>query len=480
MVSMGVRLLRRLLIAGLLLTPLAATCLGDSAPVAAIGTAAQPLDSTTVRLAEERIEIHVSRKEDTGIGISRSGRGEYQIWFRFEPEADEQMLVGFPLWFYDPGGQVHGARLEDLRVEIDGREVDVHYRPSAYEEPDREGGPRNWAVFPVTFRAGQPLEMVVWYTIGVYPYGGDRSGSDPLWISYVLRTGAHWAGAIGRAEAVLTMDRPIRPEDIRVEEHRGITTTPGWNLEDGVLRWVWEDVEPDFDLHVVLENVYWLDAAREIEALLEAADGDREMITEAWWKTLDLVYSGGPPLRGGIEPADAAADLMPALLGAGTSLLQDRPGDVFVSGWRPWLLPGLAGRAWSGEAQEAIASFLAAAMPASFGSEAEAREWVAANAADALTAGQVDALLGQALGRVRQEEVPGSGNATPGAEEGPGAAAPSGTEEGPGRTVPSRADEQPGNGTGLIGLIIALGLLLGAGAVGWRRRRAGRPEATER
>ncbi|MBP2018411.1 hypothetical protein J2Z79_001822 [Symbiobacterium terraclitae] len=400
--------LRRILLVLLVLLTSASPCLGDTVPMAAVGPHVEPLDSTTVRLAEERIEIHLRRDLSRYPYFRREAVGEYRIWFRFEPEADEAMTVGFPLLIYDPDQHIYGEHIQNLRVAVDGREVATEVRQSPPEAYYPYTDQPQWAVFPVTFRAGEPLEMVVSYTMPVSPWGKGREIGSPFWVSYVLRTGAYWAGTIGRAEAVLTMDRPIQEGDVRVQEHRGRVTTPGWTLEDGALRWVWEDVEPSFDLHAVIENPYWRDTALEVRATLDAGTYDRDELMAATWDIAMLLEAGevgSPPLHGGVAPVEAAAALVPAMLGAVESYLAEHPGGSYLSTWRPWLHYALEGYRWSPGAQEAITSFLAAVMPESFGSESEAREWVAANIGGALAPGQVDRLVALAVGRVLPTEA---------------------------------------------------------------------------
>lgn len=516
---------RRLAIVLLLLLALAPHALGDSAPMATVGPGVEPMESTTVRLAEERIEIHLSRQQSDPAWFFWDAVGEFRIWFRFEPEADEEMTVGFPLFVIDPEQSIYGARIEDLRVEVDGREVPVEIRPSAYGKENPDADPADWAVYPVSFRAGQPLEMVISYTMPVAPYG--KRPDSPLWVSYVLRTGAYWAGTIGRAEAAITMDRPIREADVRTGDNPWRSTTPGWTLEDGALKWVWEDVEPDFDLHLVMENPYWLDLDRDIRALLDEGPADRETLLRVLSGTAAL-YAGGRdgeqfPLRDGVMSDEAGEALLPDVLAAAQSYLAEQPEDREVweayldllclasveerydatgpvhevrdeqrlataltelaryareaelpgyrRQWRPWMAPELAQYPWQPETQAAIADFLAAAMPPLFRTAADAEEWVASNARSALTDGQVEELLAQAMERVSGPvpQTASEGEATD------GGAATSETETGGTATV-------TGEGSSAVVLLI-LGLCLALGAAGtamlwaWRRarRRAEQP-----
>jgi len=483
---------RRLATVLLLLLTLGSRALGDSAPLASVGPGVEPMDSTSVRMAEERIEINLSRNLSHLPYCHWDAVGEYRIWFRFEPEVDEEMLVGFPLFIIDPEQSIYGGQVQDLRVEVDGQEVAVEVRPSAYGKQNGNAHPANWAVYPVSFRAGQPLEMVVSYRMPVSPFG--KSPNAPLWVSYVLRTGAYWAGSIGRAEAVVTMDRPVRTEDIHTRADYWRSTTPGWTLEDGVLRWVWEDVEPDFDLHVVLENPYWLDMYGDLRAMLDEGLADPDALTHVLQCTGALFapgrVGGVSPLRDGVMSDEAAEELLPDLLAAARVYLADHPEDttvreaylelladsIVVTGyegsawvvrvrseerlvytlaeltrlarqgdlhgrlpnWRPWTYPGLTDHPWQAETQEAIASFLAVVMPTSFGSPAEVEKWVTTNAGNALSADQVSALRTQAMERIRP--------AAP-ADEAAGRATASGGAAGQATVSGTATDEAAAQGT---------------------------------
>uniref|UniRef100_UPI0035B53199 hypothetical protein n=1 Tax=Symbiobacterium terraclitae TaxID=557451 RepID=UPI0035B53199 len=277
--------------------------------------------------------------------------------------------------------------------------------------------------------------------------------------SYVLRTGAHWAGSIGRAEAVVTMDSPIRAEDLLTRDGDWRSTTPGWTLEEGALRWVWEDVEPDFDLHLLMENPHWLNTYRDTRAMLDAGVADRDGVQPVMHATRVLFQgclSGDPvPLRDGMTSQEAAEALLPDVLAAVRSCMADQPEDItvrenylallqdsavvwrydaqaldwvltllsearlayalaelarFASGgelpgylhaWRPWTQPGLTDYPWQAETQEAIAIFLAAVMPPSFATAADAEKWVTTDAGNALPTGQAAALRTLAMERVR-------------------------------------------------------------------------------
>jgi len=502
----------------LLLTAVPAA-LGNSAPLAATGSQVTPMDSTTVRLAEERIAIRLRRDVSGSSEYNWDAIGEFSIRFRFEPEADEELAVGIPLSTVGLDSAVEGVPVENLRVEVDGQEVPVEIRESAYGGQEPGADPVDWAVFPVAFRTGRPLEMTVSYRVPVKPQGRGLGG--PLWVACALRTGAHWAGAIGRVEAVLTMDVPIRQEDIRTQDDLG-STTPGWVLEDGTLHWVWAAVEPDFDLHVVLENPYWLDSGSDIRAMLDAGTSDRTALLRVLDGTRALIGTD-TPLRGGVTAYETAGELLPAAMDAAESYLADHqedggvrdlyllllrdatigwayaePAPVMVLRsqsrlahalrtavrfgnqpelpdhiltWRPWTAASLQAEPWHPETQQAIAEFLAAVMPPSFASAAAAREWVTANAGTALRSAQVEELVAAALARVPQAADPEDEAETP-----PDASGGSDEREVEGRVAPG-ASEAAGGSQGHVGTsVLMVGFCLTAGAVGtafhWARHNA--------
>ena len=421
----------------------------DAAPVAPVGAHLQPMASTTVSLAEERIEIQLRRAESGPSRYSWDAVAEYRIWFRFVPAMDEALELGFPLFVVDEEKGIMGAPIQDLTVEVDGQQVAAEVRSGVWGK-EAKGANSSWATFPVTFRAGQPSEMVIRYSMPAEPFGKSQAAS--FWIAYVLETGALWAGPIGRIEAVISMDKPIRAADIDQGAFAERRTTPGWTLQNGVLSWVWENVEPDFNLSLVMANPYWLDAEADILSLLETAAGDRTTLLKAMDGTRAL-FAGGrlgewADVRGGVSAKDVAESLLPSVMDAwqvhmalhpqdwevwlaylsllresavhygldGPEVLSEERLAFFLQelhrynagggpatdlkNWRPWLLVELRSRQWSGETQEAIAAVLADAMPESFPSEDAVSAWVAENAGSALDEAHVDGLLAEGMRRI--------------------------------------------------------------------------------
>lgn len=100
----------------------------DTAPVAPVGPHLQPMESTTVRLAEERFENHLRRAESGPSRYSWDAVAEYRIWFRFVPAVDEEQALGFPLFVLDEEKGIMGAPIQDLPMEVDGQQVATEVR----------------------------------------------------------------------------------------------------------------------------------------------------------------------------------------------------------------------------------------------------------------------------------------------------------------------------------------------------------------
>jgi hypothetical protein len=384
------------------------------------------------------VRRHAARPTDFGW----EGKADFHVWFHFVPTADEKITAGFPLFVIDREKNIHGAPVQDFKVLAGGRELTTETRFATYG-----GMETRWATFPLEFRKGTPLDLEVAYSLPVHPYG--KTVNSDLWIAYVLRTGAYWAGTIGKAEATLTMDRPIRPEDLRTDGVRG--TTPGWELRDGALHWEWQEIEPDFDLSVQIANVYWLDTPQEIRALLDGGLSDRDALLRVLQGTRALfegdARSGYWMQVRGESSEKAGERLLPEVLALLRDHIGKNPQDwevrqqylrlLFASAWhltwdgwslyneerfRDWLAearryrkdggpdaPGDSYLPWTGTpgnvqlseaTQREVAAFLLDLMPASFSSEAAARQWVASRSGPALAAEQTQPLVEEALRRV--------------------------------------------------------------------------------
>lgn len=504
--------MRRLVGAAVLLILLAAgrRAAADASMIGSVGPNLQPMESTTVRLESERIDIRLRRRADDPTMLDTAGVGEYRIQFHFLPTADETATLGFPLFVMDPARNIYGRPMENLTVRVGDRTVPTETKYVTYNQKSDT----RWAIFPMEFKAGQPLDLEITYSLRVDPYGKGQGAG--LVVGYVLRTGANWAGNIGRIEANLSLDRPLRPEDIQT----GMPvwgTTPGWTLTDRTLHWEWRDVEPDFDIWVALQNMYWLDMPQDIRAMIAGGIKDRDGLLRLAFGTLLLLdgdgRSGLPmPMRQGMSD-QAGLALFPAVQTLLTEYIASHPEDWEVrdrylqllarSAWYttwdgvwvlrdegrmrtwaaearqyrkaggpnpsgleflPWYRAATNGPLLSQPTQEAVADFVQDLMPEHFPSDEAARAWVAQASGTALSF-PFERLLAEAGRRVAPP--------TPAAVPEPGPAKP---EAAPPAATPSEAPAPPSpaaHGNGWLPVAAGLAALAAAaaGAATWYRRR---------
>jgi hypothetical protein len=309
---------RSLLTAAFLVLLFPVIASANTAPVLSIGPALQPLAETKVRLESERIEVTVRPSSDPN-SYFLEREADYRIRFRFMPEADEELMAGFPLIVVSPTGMWMGQLVRDFAVSLNGQAV-------AHEKRDVlfGGAPVPWAVYRLSFRQEEPLELEVTYQTWVSPRG--KTWQSDLFLSYILQTGRYWAGTIGRAEAVVTFDRSLQPEDVTAE------TTAGWQRNGNTLSWEWRDFEPEFDLTVVVNSFYWLDLPVAIEEALAIKPSSR---SELIW----LLQAGGAlfegdglagnwmPVRSGLLSGEAAEPLVGPIVAAVREYLAANPPD---------------------------------------------------------------------------------------------------------------------------------------------------------
>ena len=123
-------------------------------------------------------------------------------------------------------------RIENFLVAVD--EQPIAYDISELPNPKGTEFPLlPWAIFPVTFPAGQDVLIHVSYLIWAQE---DITGAGMMF-SYIFQTGAGWAGPIGRAELIFNLPYLASPETISVMPEGG-------QIEGYQVRWTWENFEP--------------------------------------------------------------------------------------------------------------------------------------------------------------------------------------------------------------------------------------------
>mgnify|MGYP000437704111 CR=1 FL=1 len=171
----------------------------------------------TVEMVAEEVDLYPSAKLN---------RVTARFVLKNTGEADAEFEVGFPSYYKMP--------LQDFEVTVDGK-------PQAAEVKQTGGGGRKqiftyWMCWPMTFPRGVEREVVVKYAVEterVFPkLHIDKLPpdlKDQIWqrsSGYVLRTGAAWAGKIGRAVIRLHYG-----DDFRKELVTALLPKRGWKYD---------------------------------------------------------------------------------------------------------------------------------------------------------------------------------------------------------------------------------------------------------
>lgn len=175
--------------------------------------------------------------------------------------------LGFP---DHSGGAVspeHDRQFEFFHSYVNGKAVDATL--SAAETQIR--GFTYWWTKEVTFKEGETKVIRDVYRGGL---GGDTSFHR--WFSYLLHTGASWAGPIGVVSVVISL------EDFGTDQLQQIKP-PGYDMDEHEIRWVFTDYEPNHNWEEI--TVEWrsnpvtdLDSELHREAALGHIDAVRRLL----------------------------------------------------------------------------------------------------------------------------------------------------------------------------------------------------------
>ncbi len=231
------------LAAALLLAP-SAPALADAAPPREPpGSNLLPAGETMVQMVAENVLIAVQPPS----GDRPSVNVEAVFSMRNQGGAAESMDVRFPLEPVDGYGDGYGNRvlIEGFTASVNGRAAAVR---EVYE-PFLDGPAISWAVFPVTFEPGQPVEITVDYSTQLY-------GDDAAIVEYILETGGGWYGPIGSAVVVLRLPYAASNSNVFVTNPWDPGPVPPPVFVGREVRWHWRDLEPTAEDNLRLTFVW--------------------------------------------------------------------------------------------------------------------------------------------------------------------------------------------------------------------------------
>lgn len=207
----------------------------DDTSLGRLGEGVSPISSNTVRMVEEDILI-----------ILQEEKSLVDCTFTFQNTEDKpvKILMGFPAVGAQPDPDRAGfgddTSLHNFRTWIKGKAVPVKLEKGIKTGNNKLDFP-HWYTWEVEFG---PYESLIVKNSYWVKNTFDSIGNT--FTGYVLTTGAPWQGSIGKVWVTLDLGSHHRPYDLVSVKPNNFQFTG-----DTKLVWYWEDLEPDFNIHVV-------------------------------------------------------------------------------------------------------------------------------------------------------------------------------------------------------------------------------------
>lgn len=278
------------------------------------GSAIGPRHDAQVVLEREVVEVVPARNLAYRVVAS--------FWLRSQARREVTVVVGMPL----PDNHLGTSYTDGFVVLVDGRPVDARLQPA--ETP----GSAHWLSWPVAWVPGQVRVVTCLYDVVVpESLSGLVAGTR---IRYVVATGRHWQGTIGKAEFRFRL-RPVRDPD---SARRLVPSYPDHVVEQtgDSVRWRFSDWVPgDEDLTLALPH--WRGPAPRGYRLPTPYQGASAAYDDVW---LDALAEAELDAVRPVFPSEVAAlDRGELRRWIAEHLLMEiraRNGDPFVAGRDPW------------------------------------------------------------------------------------------------------------------------------------------------
>jgi len=226
---------------------------------------------------------HVAMRAEVVTVTLHEDSADVHAVFELENTADtaEELEVGFPSAAQPSSSRSSGDSFEvlswgedtiaDFKVKIDGLEVAPRRRMTRKTDGE-PGWHKFWLCWPMNFTARAAHRVEVAYTVATKdPNYTEPSALENRQVTYVLKTGRGWAGAIGSARILL------RVEDGLGLDHVAETAPQPTARSESEWEWRFEEFEPDTDI-LVRYRVYRdaEDAVAKLRDRLAARKGDSQ------------------------------------------------------------------------------------------------------------------------------------------------------------------------------------------------------------
>ena len=141
--------------------------------------------------------------------------------------------------YYEKPDYAWLLQTKNVKVRVDGQEVAVRYDDLTFSP---EGGTAAAGVFSVDFPGGRETTIQIEYDLRAVP----EPKSPSFGFEYIMQTGSHWAGTIGKGKVVFEFWHSVDSKSAL------FYVNDFFQIKDGRLEWDFTDLEPTPDHDITL------------------------------------------------------------------------------------------------------------------------------------------------------------------------------------------------------------------------------------
>lgn len=229
------------------------TCGADDGYFGGNGSIVFPSTDTDVRMVSETVNLKLVREYFDKTHYRYQVSADCQFTF-VNPGKDAVITMGFPAEIDEqeagrdeaneeptPEANVDTVLVQNFKTYVDGAAVENQIKDVENVENIKGLNFHHAFLWPVKLPHNQPIHLHNTYDFGT-------SGEfDSNFVSYILKTGALWAGKMDKAEITIDLDENVPGYLLDVKP-------AGYTYQKGVIHWLFTDFKPTEDIFVVIYN----------------------------------------------------------------------------------------------------------------------------------------------------------------------------------------------------------------------------------
>jgi len=237
---------------------LPSTCGADDGYFGGRGSIVFPSTDTDIRMVSETVNLKLKREYFDKTTYRYDVSSDCQFTF-VNPGKDAVITMGFPAEIDEqeagrdlanqeptPEAKVDTVLAQNFKTYVDGASVENQIQDVENLENIEGLNFHHAFLWPVKLPHNQPIHLHNTYNFGT---GGQFDSNS---VSYILKTGALWAGKMDKAEITIDLGENVPGYLLDVKP-------AGYTYQKGVIHWLFTDFKPAEDISVVIRNKTYID-----------------------------------------------------------------------------------------------------------------------------------------------------------------------------------------------------------------------------